>query len=182
MKRFKDILNEVEKPKEGIAKAMVAVGSAPGEALDHPVDTEAQFKGTEKKKERKADKDTGAGTKRGTDVAREIEGRNIPDGPAAQALKLMQMKRQSQRQSMYDESADVEGGPLKEDLDVLDETYKAGSMKLKDGSTVKLAKEEAAALNGLFKDLNSSNKKKMEERLQDSKASFTEIVNFAKEV
>ncbi|PHS22141.1 MAG: hypothetical protein COA84_13245 [Robiginitomaculum sp.] len=65
---------------------------------------------------------------------------------------------------------------------MLKETFKAGNMKLKDGSTTKVTNEEAKALNGLFDGLNDTNKKKMQERLTVSKSSFAEIVNFAKEV
>lgn len=64
----------------------------------------------------------------------------------------------------------------------IEETFKAGSMKLKDGSTTKITNEEAESLNSLFAGLNSTNKKKMQERLSASKNSFSEIVKFAKEV
>jgi len=54
-------------------------------------------------------------------------------------------------------------------------------MKLKDGSSVKLAKEDVQALEGLYKNLNSSNRKKMQERLEANKKSFGEILSFAKQ-
>ena len=66
----------------------------------------------------------------------------------------------------------------KEDLD---EAFKVGSMKLHDGSSVTLTRESADVLNGLFNQLNSGNKSKMEERLMSSSKGFSEILSFAKE-
>jgi len=63
----------------------------------------------------------------------------------------------------------------------MDEAFKAGSMKLADGSSVKVTSEQANVLNSLFNELNSSNKKKMEERLMSSSKGFNEILSFAKE-
>lgn len=70
---------------------------------------------------------------------------------------------------------------MKESFD-LDEAFKVGTLKLKDGSSVSLTKESAEALNGLFNQLNSSNKSKMEERLMSDSTGFDEILSFAKEV
>ena len=63
----------------------------------------------------------------------------------------------------------------------MDEAFKAGAMKLSDGSSVKLTSEQASTLNALFNELNSSNKKKMEERLMSNTNGFNEILAFAKE-
>ena len=68
----------------------------------------------------------------------------------------------------------------REELD-LDEAFKVGAMKLKDGSSVKLTKEDVQALEGLYKNLNSSNRKKMQEKLETDKKSFGEILAFAKQ-
>jgi hypothetical protein len=70
---------------------------------------------------------------------------------------------------------------IKESVD-LDEAFKVGALKLKDGSSVSLTKESAEALNGLFNQLNSSNKSKMEEKLMSDSTGFDEILAFAKEV
>jgi len=56
-----------------------------------------------------------------------------------------------------------------------------GVMTLKDGSTIKLTVEQAKLLNNLYKNLNGSNKKKMEEKMMSDKTSFSEIINFARE-
>lgn len=63
----------------------------------------------------------------------------------------------------------------------LDEAFKVGSVKLHDGSTVQITKESADTLNGLFNQLNSANKSKMEERLMSGTKGFSEILAFAKE-
>lgn len=70
---------------------------------------------------------------------------------------------------------------MKEEVEELEEAFSPGSMKLKDGSKVKLSKDDANAVNELFKELNSSNKKKMEAKMMEDKSGFEEIVKFAKE-
>jgi hypothetical protein len=62
----------------------------------------------------------------------------------------------------------------------MDEAFKAGSMKLKDGSSISVTSEQASTLNALFTELNSSNQKKMQERLMSSTDNFNEILAFAK--
>jgi hypothetical protein len=64
----------------------------------------------------------------------------------------------------------------------LDEAFKAGSMKLNDGSSVTLTNESSNSLNNLFNQLSSSNKAKMEQRLMSGSKGFNEILAFAKEV
>ena len=70
----------------------------------------------------------------------------------------------------------------KEEVDQIDEAFKVGAMHLEDGSSITLTREDVDMLNGLFKQLNSSNKTKMEQRLKSSKNGFNEIITFAKEV
>lgn len=81
-------------------------------------------------------------------------------------------------------SGEVFGGkkPYTEEVEQIDEAFRAGSMKLHDGSSITLTKESADVLNNLFNQLNSSNKVKMEERLMSSSKGFDEILAFAKEV
>jgi len=64
----------------------------------------------------------------------------------------------------------------------LDEAFKAGAMKLNDGSSVTLTSESSNALNNLFNQLSSQNKTKMEQRLMSGSKGFNEILAFAKEV
>lgn len=70
---------------------------------------------------------------------------------------------------------------MKEEVQDLEEAVKAGSMKLKDGSTVQISKDDAGALTSLFGSLNPSNKKKMEEIMTSDKKGFDQIVKFARE-
>ena len=66
-------------------------------------------------------------------------------------------------------------------VEVLDEAFKAGDIKLADGSSAKLTNEQAIQLNTLFKELTTVNQKKMQERMLKDKKGFSEIVSFAKE-
>jgi len=67
----------------------------------------------------------------------------------------------------------------KEDLD---EAFNAGSMKLKDGSSVNLKTEDAQAINKMFRQLSDSNRKQMESIAMSGKKGFNEILAFAKGV
>jgi len=69
----------------------------------------------------------------------------------------------------------------KESVD-LDEAFKAGQMKLKDGSSVTVSKDCAESLNSLFSQLNPANKTKMEERLMSSPKGYNEILSFAENI
>ena len=67
--------------------------------------------------------------------------------------------------------------------ELLDEAmkFKAGAMKLKDGSQVILKKEDANALTAMFKDLSRQNQKKLGEVAKKDKSGFEEILGFARE-
>jgi len=64
----------------------------------------------------------------------------------------------------------------------LDEAFKIGAMRLKDGSTVTLNRESVDMFNKLFTQLNSANKAKMEERMMSGKSGFQEILSFAENI
>ncbi len=61
------------------------------------------------------------------------------------------------------------------------EAYSAGNLKLKDGSSVKLSKQDADLLNKMFNDLNPTNRKRMQGVLVADKNGFNEILGFARE-
>ena len=61
------------------------------------------------------------------------------------------------------------------------QALKAGEMKLSDGTTAKMSKEDVSALDTLFKELTTANQTKMHDRMMKDKKSFAEIVSFAKE-
>ena len=63
----------------------------------------------------------------------------------------------------------------------LTEVFSQGIVKLKDGGSVVLKKEDADLLNQMLKDLSSANRKKMEEVALKDKVGFNEILGFARE-
>ncbi len=81
-------------------------------------------------------------------------------------------------------SALVFGGkkPYKEEVEMIDEAVKVGAMKLHDGATVNVTRAMADTLNGVFEQLNPTNRVKMEQKLHMSKKDFEEILKFAENV
>tara|TARA_R110002124_G_scaffold118022_1_gene275239 strand:+ start:991 stop:1425 length:435 start_codon:yes stop_codon:yes gene_type:complete len=69
---------------------------------------------------------------------------------------------------------------LDEEVEFIDEAVKAGMMKLKDGKSVKVSKEDAATLNSVLEDLNPDNRKRMEEELKKDVKSYKSMLTFAK--
>jgi hypothetical protein len=63
----------------------------------------------------------------------------------------------------------------------ISETFKAGNVRLNDGSSVTLKSEDANLLNQMFDNLNEKNRKVMQNTLMSSKKGFNEIVSFARE-
>jgi hypothetical protein len=63
----------------------------------------------------------------------------------------------------------------------LAENFKAGAVKLNDGSSVIVKDQDAKLLNQLFADLNADNKKKMMKVAMTDKNGFNEILGFARE-
>ena len=98
--------------------------------------------------------------------------------PAKMAAHLARNKKPKKMTSTQKSLASIR--QRAEEVD-LDEAFKVGAMRLKDGSSVKLAKEDVQALDNLYKNLNSSNRKKMQEKLEANKKSFGEILAFAKQ-
>ena len=63
----------------------------------------------------------------------------------------------------------------------LDEAFKAGGLKLKDGKQVLVKKDDAMMLNDLMKQLSKPNVKKMTDTLMKNKKGYAEILGFAKD-
>jgi hypothetical protein len=72
------------------------------------------------------------------------------------------------------------GYPLNEETD-LTENFKAGAVKLNDGSSVIVKDQEAKLLNQMFAELNADNKKRMLKVAMTNKSGFNEILGFARE-
>lgn len=68
-----------------------------------------------------------------------------------------------------------------ESVEMIEEAVKQGNMKLRDGSSVKVSKQDAGLINQMMKDLNPANRRKMEKVMMTDKAGFEEIVGFARE-
>ena len=81
--------------------------------------------------------------------------------------------------SNVDRDADGEE-KIRESVELV-EVFNQGIVKLKDGSSVILKKEDADLLNQMLKDLSSTNRKKMEEVAMKDKNGFNEILSFARE-
>lgn len=67
-----------------------------------------------------------------------------------------------------------------EEVELVDEAFKAGNLRLKDGKTVKIDKVTAESLNNAMSQLNSTNRKRMEAEAMKDKKSFDAMVQFAK--
>ena len=67
-----------------------------------------------------------------------------------------------------------------EEVELVDEAFKKGMLKLKDGKTVKIDEKTAKFLNNAMKQLNPGNRKKMEAEAMKNKKSFDAMVDFAK--
>jgi hypothetical protein len=61
------------------------------------------------------------------------------------------------------------------------ENFKAGAIKLNDGSSVIVKDQDAKLLNKMFADLNADNKKRMMKVAMADKSGFNEILGFARE-
>jgi hypothetical protein len=72
---------------------------------------------------------------------------------------------------------------VKEDVEqVIDETFKAGTLNLKSGESIKISEAIASMLNTAINQLSGSNKARMESEAMKNKYSFNSVVKFAKSV
>jgi hypothetical protein len=67
-----------------------------------------------------------------------------------------------------------------ESVEDIDEAFKKGMLKLKDGKTVKVDEATAKVLNNAMSQLNPNNRKRMEAEAIKDKKSFESMVKFAK--
>ena len=179
MKSFKEKLGEtVYSPKSPDEKKFVAKHVV--DKKEHPVATKTQFVSNKTK-----DISKKASYKKGEDESVYEEMAVAQTKKREEIVKSMKKKMSDFKDRYGDRAKDVMYATatkmaMKEEVSLI-ESVKAGSIKLKDGTNVKLSKEDASALTQLFSELNSANKKKMEQRMTESKKGFDEIINFAKE-
>lgn len=86
-------------------------------------------------------------------------------------------ERRARRAAAFKKAESVEN---KESVEHIDEAFKKGMLKLKDGKTVKVDEATAKALNNAMSQLNPSNKKRMSAETLKDKKSFESMVKFAK--
>ena len=69
---------------------------------------------------------------------------------------------------------------MEENLVELDEAFKAGTIKLKDGNSAKISKTDAGLLNALFSQMSSANKIKFMKSMENSLKDFKDALLMAK--
>ena len=103
-----------------------------------------------------------------------------PHGAALSAeLKARRERERARRKAYGNPSAGVSA--KKEEVEMIDEAVKAGTMKLKNGDMVKVSDKDAKVLNQMLGELNDKNRKQMEKIMMTDKNGFEEILGFAKE-
>lgn len=145
---------------------------------------------TLKSYQKKADRDAGKSFNKagGIEDKEDDKGRNVWSGNNKASQKHGNLMRRGEKRS---QGADLARKKLinkghkspkmsYEEVE-LDEAVKVGNMKLKDGSSMKVTKEDAKLLNQMFKGLNNQNRKQMEKVMMTDKSGFNEIVGFARE-
>lgn len=88
------------------------------------------------------------------------------------------VKKDKSKAASYEEGEDEE---VYEEVEQIDEDMFTGLQKLKDGSSVKISKEDNDVLTTLFKELKGSNREKMKEKMMSGKKGYNEILAFARE-
>lgn len=179
-KSFKDIVREaVEKPRSVDAQRFIDKHIV--DKIDNPVPQDEPY--LKKMKQAKRDADM-------TDGEDEIVYEEMSDAQMKKREEIVKSmkKNQAELKDRYGDKwkdvmyATATKQAMKEGFEsVLEESVSQGSVKLNDGSTVNVSKEDASALTALFKELNGANKKKMEDRMMADKKGYGEILAFAKE-
>ena len=109
-----------------------------------------------------------------------VETDDHPVATDAQHPKKGKKKFSGVRKVKANEEVDIEVEIVIEEEIFLDEAVKAGMMKLKDGKSVKVSKEDASSLNSVLENLNPDNRKRMEEELRKDVKSYKNMLTFAK--
>jgi hypothetical protein len=69
---------------------------------------------------------------------------------------------------------------MAEEVEFIEEAVKAGTIKLENGKSVKVTKEDADAFNAVLKELNPENRKRMESEMMKDEKSYKNMLTFAK--
>lgn len=100
------------------------------------------------------------------------------DHPEAEESQFTSKAKKVKRSADYNKD---EEEAVYEEYDLEEAKFVPGKMKLNDGSSVTVSRDDVKALSSLFDELTGSNKKKMEDRMKEDKEGFEEILKFAKE-
>jgi len=107
-------------------------------------------------------------------VSSDRDGKHVmtSSGKIAKTFKDMDSANQYLKKN-YDEL-------MKEEVEFIEEAVKAGTIKLENGKSVKVTKEDAAAFNAVLKELNPENRKRMESEMMKDEKSYKNMLTFAK--
>ena len=108
-----------------------------------------------------------------------VEVADHPVATEAQFPNKGKKKFSGVRKVKANEEVALEEVELKE-VEFIEEAVKAGTLKLENGKSVKVTKEDAAALNSVLKDLNPGNRKRMEVEMMKNQKSYNDMLIFAK--
>jgi hypothetical protein len=139
--------------------------------IAHPVADNAQFKSDKKHVDHKDAESEGA----------DGEDKPVKQGTTGDA-KFAQFRDKIGKTPTRkgDKSqGDMKVETVKEEVE-LDESVKAGMMKLKDGKSVKVSPDEAKMFNDVLKELNPENRKRMESEMMKDQKSYKSMLTFAK--
>mgnify|MGYP001181274944 FL=1 len=115
------------------------------------------------------------------DAGADHKGYEKPGEPILKTYKDFIASMRSAAKSGGDKTPVMQGSSkIKEEVELVDEAFKTGMLKLKDGKTVKIDEKTAKFLNDAMKQLNPGNRKKMETEAMKDKKSFEAMVDFAK--
>lgn len=103
-----------------------------------------------------------------------VEVTDHPVATDAQHPKKGKKKFSGVRKVKANEEVDLE------EVEFIDEAVKAGILKLENGKSVKVTKEDAETLNSVLKDLNPGNRKRMEVEMMKDQKSYNDMLTFAK--
>ena len=109
-----------------------------------------------------------------------VEVTDHPVATDAQHPKKGKKKFSGVRKVKANEEVDIEEEIELKEVEFIDEAIKDGILKLENGKSVKVTKEDAETLNSVLKDLNPGNRKRMEVEMMKDQKSYNDMLTFAK--
>ena len=184
MKSFTKFMAEtVDVSDSPDVRRFIAKHNAHIEVVDHPVATDAQ-----------------TGNKRRPQKDRSRKADNMPgeDKMSYEGYRVVMKTKDGEtfRSGVYDTKKEADGmhwkaakGNKYKSVEIVKEEVQSNlfevnlqsRMTLNDGSNVRVSDSDMTALKSLFDELSGSNKSKMEQKMMEDKASYAEILRFAKE-